>query len=397
MKATIATSLLRSTGAEMTPTASKKETGVTGAFAALLACKQAETDPVGTEAASTPSLSENKKKKTDEQAEPVWLSVLAMQVEGILSAQSVAQRGDDRLLAAVEGESGNSDSFAVMDIKGGSIENTMLPLGHEEPGSAGERIENIQFSAIQRLLQAVDDRNALDNAGRRNGWTYRNLVEAAIRLNSENTSTESFFPPAAQKVEHEAVRLAPLSVAFAHEQRFGPNREERFHPDGHATFSANITSLLSVDASSDSQTSRTEAGNGSSLIDQVARALRLGRWMKLPGGATQLVIHLHPEHLGTVTVKMVHESGKLTAKLLVANDAVKELLHAHMPQLAQLLDASHITVEKWTVWTDFEGSAMPPYSEKRQGGRQHGESKQEQKRDPSPSSPFALDGIEADV
>jgi flagellar hook-length control protein FliK len=273
----------------------------------------------------------------------------------------------------------------------------MLLLDHGETRPTAERIENIQSSAIQRLFQAVDDSNALDSVGRRNGWAYRNLGEEAIRLNGANTSIEPFFPPVAQKAEYEAARLAPLSASFAREQRFGPHRENHFVPDGHMTFSANIASLLSVDASSDSQASRTEAGKGSSLIDQVARALRLGRWMKLPGGAAQLVIRLHPEHLGTVTVKMVHEGGKLAAKLLVANEAVKELLQAHLPQLAQLLDASHITVEKWTVWTDFEGSSMPPYSEKRQGGRQHGESQQEQRREPSPSSPFALDGIEADV
>ncbi|MEC5188583.1 flagellar hook-length control protein FliK [Geobacillus thermodenitrificans] len=460
MKTVIAASLSRSMSIEMTPTTTKKETGMADAFAALFASKQAEAQPVETEEDRLPSLSENKTERTDEQDESAELPVLSMQVGGTFSAQSIAQGSDDRLLAGmsekgrgkqsdgmfeeygkgkqsggeramnadsqqavwfalqeegaspaqsiaqgsdgrlltvVKGEKGHNDSFIVADVKGRDIRNMMLLLDHGETRPTAERIENIQSSAIQRLFQAVDDSNALDSVGRRNGWAYRNLGEEAIRLNGANTSIEPFFPPVAQKAEYEAARLAPLSASFAREQRFGPHRENHFVPDGHMTFSANIASLLSVDASSDSQASRTEAGKGSSLIDQVARALRLGRWMKLPGGAAQLVIRLHPEHLGTVTVKMVHEGGKLAAKLLVANEAVKELLQAHLPQLAQLLDASHITVEKWTVWTDFEGSSMPPYSEKRQGGRQHGESQQEQRREPSPSSPFALDGIEADV
>ncbi|AMX84037.1 flagellar hook-length control protein FliK [Geobacillus subterraneus] len=383
MKAVIAASLLRSTGVEMTPAMSKKETGTTGAFAALLARRQTETDSVETEAAQPPSLSENKTRKTDEQAELAWLPVIAMQAEGSFSAQSVAQGSHDQLPAAVDGESGNHASFVAADANGRNIRNPLLPFDHRETQLAGERVENTQVSTTQRLFQAAHSQSELTGAGLGNRWPDGNIREEGRKLNGKNASVESFFSLRVQPAEYEV--------------RHGWHRENRFQPDGHTAFSANMASLLSVDASLDSQTSRTEADNGSSLINQVARALRLGRWMKLPNGATQLVIRLHPEHLGTVTVKMVHEGGKLAAKLLVSNDAVKELLHAHLPQLAQLLDASHITVEKWTVWTDFEGPAMPPHSEKRQGGRQHGESQQEQKQESSPSSPFALDGIEADA
>ncbi|MBB6282164.1 flagellar hook-length control protein FliK [Geobacillus subterraneus] len=396
MKATIAASLSRSTGIEMTPTTSKKETGVTGAFAALLARKQAETEPVETEAAQSPSLSENKTRKTDEQAEPTWLPVMAMQAEGSFSAQSVAQGSHDRLPAAVDGESGNHVSFVVADANGRDIRNPLLPFGLGETRLIGERVESTQASTAQRLFQAADSHSELTDVGLGNRRPDGNIGEEGRKLDGKNASIEPFFSLRVQPAEYE-VRHTPSSVSFAREQRFGRHRESRFQPEGHMTVSANIVSLSSVPASSDSRASRAEADNGSSLIDQVARALRLGRWMKLPNGATQLVIRLHPEHLGTVTVKMVHEGGKLAAKLLVSNDAVKELLYAHLPQLAQLLDASHITVEKWTVWTDFEGSTMPSHSEKRQGGRQHGESQQEQKQESSPSSPFALDGIEADA
>ncbi|AGE21688.1 putative flagellar hook-length control protein [Geobacillus sp. GHH01] len=155
--------------------------------------------------------------------------------------------------------------------------------------------------------------------------------------------------------------------------------------------------LLSPSFSSVGLVGEMPASAGGSVADQVAHALRSARWMKLPNGVMQLVIRLHPEHLGTVTVKMTEEGGKLAAKLLVANDAVKELLYAHLPQLAQQLDASSITVEKWTVWSDYDSPAMPPYSGNRQGGQQQGESRQKQKREPSSSFPFALDGIEADA
>ncbi|ASS99939.1 MULTISPECIES: flagellar hook-length control protein FliK [Geobacillus] len=155
--------------------------------------------------------------------------------------------------------------------------------------------------------------------------------------------------------------------------------------------------LSSPSSSSVGLVGEMPASAGGSVADQVAHVLRSARWMRLPNGVMQLVIRLHPEHLGTVTVKMTEEGGKLAAKLLVANDAVKELLNAHLPQLAQQLDASSITVEKWTVWSDYDSPAMPPYSGNRQGGQQQGESRQKQKREPSSSFPFALDGIEADA
>ncbi|MGP9074347.1 hypothetical protein ACSYHE_00990 [Geobacillus thermodenitrificans subsp. calidus] len=118
MKTVIAASLSRSMSIEMTPTTTKKETGMADAFAALFASKQAEAQPVETEEDRLPSLSENKTERTDEQDESAELPVLSMQVGGTFSDQSVAQGSDDRLLAGMSGKDRGMQSDGMFEEYG---------------------------------------------------------------------------------------------------------------------------------------------------------------------------------------------------------------------------------------------------------------------------------------
>ncbi|TWG30079.1 flagellar hook-length control protein FliK [Geobacillus sp. C56-T2] len=386
-------------GDQSAPAPSKKETGPSGAFAQLLAHKQTEPLPVETAVAERPPLPENKAEQLENKAEQTngqggfeWLSLFTGPMIGIFPAFRCLQTGDDQMVVAREGQLISPQP----DRKGqrSSIDIGALDLGREGRMAAYE---------VGRLVAIVEqasnhDSNRLSAERASYAWSYK-ANQGVAQQHAETTS----IPLSSLSLvgEHEQQALDPVlpvdvSTTVSAHERLSLRREDGVRTDGQAGFSAHPTSWFSPPLGSDSQTSQAENGHSDFLVDQVARALRLGRWMRLPGGAAQLVIRLHPEHLGTVTVKMTHEGGKLTAKLLVANDAVKELLHAHLPQLTQLLDASQITVEKWTVWTDWEGSSLPPQSEKRQGGRQHDESRREQKRESSPSSPFALDGVEAD-
>ncbi|MFC0296230.1 flagellar hook-length control protein FliK [Geobacillus jurassicus] len=395
MRVMIATNLPQSAGAA----AAKKEAGAGGAFAVLLAHKQQERSPVGVEiglfrerpnenkepdlqnggmetgAAGQPSSAE---KKTA-QMESVWLapSILAALAIAPISAVAGAP------LLAADGQRNGQDADGLTFPFAGAMNGEATIAAQPAAGSG--------FG------------HAFINEGRKSGNRDKEPFSPSI-------GKTEMFPPLPSDGDrrpfNEQGTKMPIAAPFNGVSSFRLDGEKDISlqggsgrgRDGEDAPSFTLPStLFSPSTSPVGLIGETQASAGGSLTDQVVHALRLARWMKLPNGAMQFVIRLHPEHLGTVTVKMTEEGGKLTAKLLVANDAVKELLHAHLPQLAQQLDASHITVEKWTVWSDYDSSDMPPYSGNRQGGQQHGESRQKQKQEQSSSFPFALDGIEADA
>ncbi|NNU82584.1 flagellar hook-length control protein FliK [Geobacillus sp. BMUD] len=378
----------------------KKESENTNVFAALLAHKQQELWPVGagiglfqeqpngnkepdwqngrmeTDAAGQPFSAEKK----PEPIQSWWLAPSIMAVLAIAPTSTVA--GAPLLAADAQRSGKDADGVPFSSIS----------LVNEEAATAA-----------QRATGEAGFEHMFINQGRKSG----NKEQESFSLASGKTR---MFPPLPSDDDQRpfneqggTMRVAVLpkggsSVQLAGEKDVSLQGGNGRGHDGEAAPSFTPPpALLSPSLSSVGLTGETPTPAGGSVADQVAHALRSARWMKLPNGAMQLVIRLHPEHLGTVTVKMTEEGGKLAAKLLVANDAVKELLYAHLPQLVQQLDASYITVEKWTVWSDYDRSAMPPYSGNRQGGQQHGESRQKQKREQPSSFPFALDGIEADA
>ncbi|AGT31540.1 hypothetical protein M493_06220 [Geobacillus genomosp. 3] len=378
MKVTIAAAAPQPTGTEAEP-AVKKETAVPSAFAALLAQMQTGKLPVE-EGIEQPSEPEDKKpRRADERTELLWTAVSTMHVGAtdLLNGPPAAVHNSGEALAFAGGNEGMSEGDAKVKT---------LP-------------------AVQHVFQQMDEHSGEAGAG----WPSKQAEGAGKgifgRSNGENQWFASHSPSPFGDAGRESARPIPFSAAgrspfasTAYGSSALPHREDaRQLLHGHALVSANhapfsLTSFVPVGH----EMGGMEARNESSFVEQVARALQLGRWMKLPSGAMQLVIRLHPEHLGTVTVKMAQESGKLTAKLLVATDAAEQLIRTHLPQLVQLLDASQVTVEKWTIWSDYDGAA-PPYSEHRRDGRQQSGSKQEQKREQSPpSSPFGLDGVEVD-
>ncbi|KAF0995662.1 flagellar hook-length control protein FliK [Geobacillus sp. TFV-3] len=397
MKVTITASTPPSAGTM----AVKKESENTSVFAALLAHKQQELLPAGArislfqeesnknkeldwqndgmETDAAGQLSSEEKKPA--QIEPLWLApsiVAALAVAPIWAAA-----GAPLLVADTDKQT-----------EGKTSDHSTLPLVGAMNGE-----ETI-------AAQPAADKAGFERAFITDGRKSRNIDAESFSPSSGKTG---MFPPLLsdgyqhsfkEQGGNRPVVALPNGASFvrpAGEKDVSlPKRVDKGHGGEAAPSFTTPPALLSF-SSSVELIGEMPASAGGSVADQVAHALRSARWMKLPSGVMQLVIRLHPEHLGTVTVKMTEEGGKLAAKLLVANDAVKELLYAHLPQLAQQLDASHITVEKWTVWSDYERSAMPPYYGNRQGGQQQGESRQKQKRNPSSSFSFALDGIEADA
>jgi flagellar hook-length control protein FliK len=136
---------------------------------------------------------------------------------------------------------------------------------------------------------------------------------------------------------------------------------------------------------------------GSELfLQQLTKVLQSSRFTRFQNGNAQLVIRLHPEHLGTLTVKMVREQGALTAKLIVSTDSAKALLDAHLPQLYQMLDTQHIAVEKWNVWTEHHYTPRFYQGEQEQGQKQQ-QQRKEGKLKKQPLSHFTVEMLDAEA
>ncbi|MED0656738.1 flagellar hook-length control protein FliK [Anoxybacillus ayderensis] len=110
------------------------------------------------------------------------------------------------------------------------------------------------------------------------------------------------------------------------------------------------------------------------FVTQFERILRTSKLTHWKNGNTQMLIRLHPEHLGYVTIKLIQQKGKLTAKMITSTDAAKQLVEQHIHQLSHIVD--HITVEKFHV---FDEAKFRDHSFQQQK-QQHQEQQKEQKK-----------------
>ncbi|MGG6432054.1 flagellar hook-length control protein FliK [Anoxybacillus sp. D401a] len=110
------------------------------------------------------------------------------------------------------------------------------------------------------------------------------------------------------------------------------------------------------------------------FVTQFERILRASKLTHWKNGNTQMLIRLHPEHLGYITIKLIQQKGKLTAKMITSTDAAKQLVEQHIHQLAHIAD--HITVEKFHV---FDEAKFRDHSFQQQK-QQHQEQQKEQKK-----------------
>lgn len=113
-------------------------------------------------------------------------------------------------------------------------------------------------------------------------------------------------------------------------------------------------------------------------FERIIRSSQLTRWKN---GNTQLLIRLHPEHLGHVTIKLIEQKGKLTAKMITSTEAAKQLVEQHIHQLAHIAD--HITVEQFNVFDQAKFRDHSFHQQKQQ--QQQQEQQREEKKQPDQS------------
>lgn len=154
----------------------------------------------------------------------------------------------------------------------------------------------------------------------------------------------------------------PTSLSQDRKQPIAPKYEHILHV-GQQTNEHAPMELKTIDTTKDTP-----------FVTQFERILRTSKLTQWKNGNTQMLIRLHPEHLGYVTIKLIQQKGKLTAKMITSTDAAKQLVEQHIHQLSHIVD--HITVEKFHV---FDEAKFRDHSFQQQK-QQHQEQQKEQKK-----------------
>lgn len=117
-----------------------------------------------------------------------------------------------------------------------------------------------------------------------------------------------------------------------------------------------------------------------SFTHQLTEIMKAGKFTKGTNGQAQLVIRLHPEHLGTLTVKLiVQKDGELAAKIVTNTTAAKELVEASIHQIRHIIPTENITVERFDVWTQPEFAGMNRHHQQHQSKQPFEQERQAEK------------------
>jgi flagellar hook-length control protein FliK len=82
-------------------------------------------------------------------------------------------------------------------------------------------------------------------------------------------------------------------------------------------------------------------------------------------------MRLDPPDLGRVQIRLVTRGDEVHGQVLVANDAVRQMMESQMPDLRQRLEAAGVNVQRFDVSTDagsggnqnaYHGSAVPEFA-----------------------------------
>lgn len=95
------------------------------------------------------------------------------------------------------------------------------------------------------------------------------------------------------------------------------------------------------------------------------------------GKQNQLTIHLRPENLGEITLRMIQVNGETIVKLIVHSEQAKRLLDANMSQLKPMFSPHQVSVETRADLQGIQESDMEKMQD--QDNQEEDESEQQQK------------------
>ncbi|UHA59287.1 flagellar hook-length control protein FliK [Metabacillus litoralis] len=104
------------------------------------------------------------------------------------------------------------------------------------------------------------------------------------------------------------------------------------------------------------------------FTNKMIELLKNSRLSQFNNGTSRLVINLTPEHLGSITIRIVQQqNGEMVAKIIAATQSAKELLEHSGSQLRQALPNVNIEFERFEVFTDDSSKFLRENKDPKQG------------------------------
>jgi hypothetical protein len=102
----------------------------------------------------------------------------------------------------------------------------------------------------------------------------------------------------------------------------------------------------------------------SPMTESMAQAVvSHARVMERPG-SVEFQMRLDPPELGRMQIRLVTHGDEIHGQVLVAHDAVRQLIESQLPELRQRLEAAGVNVQQFNVATDANtGGGRNPYRE----------------------------------
>ncbi|WP_297989844.1 flagellar hook-length control protein FliK [Anoxybacillus sp.] len=227
-----------------------------------------------------------------------------------------------------------------------------------------------QLAPMQRIVRTSDLLHA------------QQAVQSSVPLETQTSETPLAsqmerivrMPSALHAVQQSAEKNVPIEVQTVNTTSETPlaSQKERIvrMPSALHAVQQSVEKSVPIEVQTVNTTSETPLA---SQIERIVRASQLTQWKN---GNAQLLIRLHPEHLGYVTIKLIQQKGKLTAKMITSTEAAKQLVEQHIHQLAHIAD--QVTVEQFNVFDEakFRDHAFHQQKQQQQQQQQKEEKKQ---------------------
>ncbi|WLR52341.1 flagellar hook-length control protein FliK [Bacillus tianshenii] len=85
------------------------------------------------------------------------------------------------------------------------------------------------------------------------------------------------------------------------------------------------------------------------FVEQFQKIMQNSRFASFTNGNAQLTLKLNPEHLGTLSIKLVQMNGEMAARIIASTQSAKDLIESNIHQLRHLFSGQNVQVEKFEV------------------------------------------------
>lgn len=95
-----------------------------------------------------------------------------------------------------------------------------------------------------------------------------------------------------------------------------------------------------------------DESDSTTFVKEFEKILLNSHLRTFKNGLTELQLRLYPEHLGRLSIQLLHQDGTLIAKITTQTEAAKKLIESQINQLRHALVAQNIQIERIEITTN---------------------------------------------